>query len=575
MLKMMEDICSIVTALEIPMKSLGEMAQFLCNYMKQVESLLRLIRRCRQGEFELYLAALEEQVKYYFAHDLYKYARLIPVHLAETNELKKSDPQTWNALKKGDFVVTKSSTPFTNLFVDQTLEQKIRELKVAEGIIGITQNEEALNRYLLIAPELTRLVNGFQRSYGVTHPPSESQEHYQLHGSMATRIFQNAGKVKEAILQHCQGNPFNTNMSLMNIVSNMDIPDEIKPDILMRDQKGMARFKEFFSCRMVKATADKSVWDPIEKMKLKVFSTYQKKTSCKIKEKLVKLREDRQLLARFLVIQQARPELGHNLGETIGNYEFSVIPKAFFSTDGQLLIPSDKSSFLKLIENYNTSCNLETLTRTRSQEPRERVYVIDAMVVVQAIKKGPNINTCADLAETFVQTISKLMQGYSEGRVIFDRYIHNSLKTQTRAKRTSGCDPVKFYISDSTNIKFVQLKTLLSHIETKAQLTKYLGDALLHAFAKRTQSLGVVYGTLTFGNKPDLFDRQITEHTHEEADTLIPLHVMDAAKKDGRVCDIDVFSTDTDVLVLLLDLASTHQLLILLQLTNSRESLIL
>jgi hypothetical protein len=93
------------------------------------------------------------------------------------------------------------------------------------------------------------------------------------------------------------------------------------------------------------------------------------------------------------------------------------------------------------------------------------------MAVVQSIKKGPTMATCSDFAQAFVRSIKKIMSDYNEGRVIFDRYINNSLKDQTRGKRSAGAEPVKFDIKDSTNIKLVPLKTLLSHIETKARLS--------------------------------------------------------------------------------------------------------
>ena len=95
------------------------------NYVRQVEYLLHLIRACRQGDWEEYLAALDDQVKYFFAHDQYKYARLMPFHLAQMNASKTDSPETWNALKHGDFCVKKTGIPFCNLFVDQTLEQEI------------------------------------------------------------------------------------------------------------------------------------------------------------------------------------------------------------------------------------------------------------------------------------------------------------------------------------------------------------------------------------------------------------------------------------------------------------------
>lgn len=138
------------------------------------------------------------------------------------------------------------------------------------------------------------------------------------------------------------------------------------------------------------------------------------------------------------------------------------------------------------------------------------------------------MKACADFAEAFGHNISWIMRGYTEGRVMFDCYIDDSLKTATRAKRTGGVDPVKFTIHDTININLVQLKTLLS----------YLGKALLQMFAKRDKCMVIVYGTSTFGNKPNLFEREISDHSHEEADTLIPPHVLDAASKNERNVDV-------------------------------------
>ena len=73
----------------------GDLAEFLTQYLKQVESLLHLISTCRSGDWEGYLAALENIIKYYFACDLLNYSRLMPVHFAQMNALEKDDPSTW------------------------------------------------------------------------------------------------------------------------------------------------------------------------------------------------------------------------------------------------------------------------------------------------------------------------------------------------------------------------------------------------------------------------------------------------------------------------------------------------
>ena len=547
-------------------QELGEMAHFLRSYMKQVESLLHLIRASRQGECELHLGALEENVKYYFAHDLYKYSRLVPVYLAQMQLLKSTDRETWNALEGGDFIVTKSGIPFTNLFVDQTLEQLIREVKVAGGITGITQNVDALDRFFLIAPELVKHMKEFRDAYCIDNDKSATKEHYQLSGSMAIRMFSNSGVIKKGIVRHCGGNPFACDdVNLMNLVSNMEVPEDAKEDILHRDEKGTSKFEEFASERVVASTAKLSIWEPMQKMKLKTFNTCRKKTRCKVGDKIVKLREDRQFMARFLLFQQSRPNMIQSLNTTIGTYEFSVIPRSLFSTDGLLLIPTDKAAFVHAIEEYNAEQSNEVAEDLPPYSPSTvespyKVCIVDAMAVVQAIKKGPSMVYCSDFAAAFVRWIKKMISEYNEGRIIFDRYEENSLKAQTRSKRCAGIDPVKFDIKDSTNIKLVPLKTLLSHIETKSKLTEYLGKAALRDFADSNKNVVVVYGDCTYCNKENVVHPDIIEHSHEEADTLIPMHVLDASETDGENRVIDVCSPDTDVFIYLMDLLSTYDI---------------
>ena len=173
--------------------------------------------------------------------------------------------------------VKKTGTPFNNLFVSQMLEQHIRGLKVAGGITGITQHESVLNRFLLTASELTSIVRDFQNQYS---SPTDTclKEHYHLSG-VAQRSPSKAENIKCGLDEHCDGNPFG--------------------------------------------------------------STCVKKFSVVAGNKVMKLHEDRQLLDRFLVIQQSRPNMVGKLGDTTGNYEMAVTPRPLFATDGTLLIPNE------------------------------------------------------------------------------------------------------------------------------------------------------------------------------------------------------------------------------------------
>jgi len=94
------------------------------------------------------------------------------------------------------------------------------------------------------------------------------------------------------------------------------------------------------------------------------------------------------------------------------------------------------------------------------------------------------------------------------------------------------------------------LKDLLSSSATKAKLTTMLAESLLEDFA--SFNLVVVYGITI---KSHEFK---AEHCHEEADTLIPNQVLDCLNDQAK--EICVWSPDTDVLTLLVDLAAHGRL---------------
>ena len=68
------------------------------------------------------------------------------------------------------------------------------------------------------------------------------------------------------------------------------------------------------------------MWDKITKKKLKTFKTSNAMIEMNAGGKLVKIKEERGLLERQVVISRSRPQLG--LKECIGTYEFGVIPRS-------------------------------------------------------------------------------------------------------------------------------------------------------------------------------------------------------------------------------------------------------
>ena len=107
------------------------------------------------------------------------------------------------------------------------------------------------------------------------------------------------------------------------------------------------------------------------------------------------------------------------------------------------------------------------------------------------------------------------------------------------------------------SIAKISLKELLSSSKTKTRLSEYLEEGLIDSFKGSNQRLMAVHSTTVLVNEPHKNPDDMSDHSHEEADTMIPLHVIDALKhKTVRV--IDIYSPDTDVLLLLMDLVANE-----------------
>ena len=76
------------------------------------------------------------------------------------------------------------------------------------------------------------------------------------------------------------------------------------------------------------------------------MNTWIKQQKNCVGEKVIKLRDERHLLARSLVIQESRIV---DLGRSFGTYEMAITQRSIFCNDGTLLTPNKKSSLTDLI----------------------------------------------------------------------------------------------------------------------------------------------------------------------------------------------------------------------------------
>lgn len=75
------------------------------------------------------------------------------------SDLENSSPEIHQEFLDGNWVINKNIVPFCSIGGDHGLEQMIKIMKITGGIVGITLNPNALARFFLIAPEISRILD--------------------------------------------------------------------------------------------------------------------------------------------------------------------------------------------------------------------------------------------------------------------------------------------------------------------------------------------------------------------------------------------------------------------------------
>ena len=124
-----------------------------------VDILLQFIKAEQSGNRDLNLSALAEMTPHFFAMDQPNYARWLPVYIADMNMLECSHPKVHEEFLAGNFSVSHSGHPFSQVSTDVALEQSINaDSKSKGGRVGMSQSPALLERWFLTAqsPPLSR-----------------------------------------------------------------------------------------------------------------------------------------------------------------------------------------------------------------------------------------------------------------------------------------------------------------------------------------------------------------------------------------------------------------------------------
>ena len=147
-------------------------------------------------------------------------------------------------------------------------------------------------------------------------------------------------------------------------------------------------------------------------------------------------------------------------------------------------------------------------------------------------------------ASIFVPYVVNQLQSSKRVDIVWDVYQKDSLKKATRQKRGSG---LRLRVEASSKIPG-NWNAFLRVDENKTELFRFLAKQVERTELDQGKELFSTFGdsVLPSASREDL--SSISPCSHEEADTRLLLHVLDAARSEHT--RIAVITNDTDVLVL-------------------------
>jgi len=376
-------------------------------------------------------------------------------------------------------------------------------------------------------------------------PTTTRKEHHDLSLAVWTRQEENIARLKTVLISSM--NPMKyEGEDLPNIITKVVMPAEVQKDVCNQEDIGQQKYANFVEERI--NTNEVSIWARMKKVQLKTWKSARKSVKHKVADQVVELKDDRSLFARMLIVARSRSEM--NLKESIGQHEFTSLPRALFTVSGELLPCTDKSKLMAVLEDLPNKISVdlqpEDVTNDIVPLTPRKATVIDGMAIVQAMGKPPWVKTCAQWADHFIATLDSKCREYDELHLVFDRYdLPTSLKEATRERRQGRKPATAYLVTDNTQIGKVSAKQFLSSTATKDELTVYLAKKALHHFEGKPKVFIVTSRQEVLSNSMDV---QHLCSSQEEADTRLILHSLDAVRRGAT--ELYIQSPDTDVFVL-------------------------
>lgn len=287
---------------------------------------------------------------------------------------------------------------------------------------------------------------------------------------------------------------------------------------------GSARYKEYVQ----DVITDKkvSINDPIKKNSLPLFKRQTPKSRSNTSKGLSALKNDCSFFSRLYIASQ------HREGDL----------DDFFKHENQPYPPS-LSQFGKM--RFGKKSDLLKCLEVPSQQNPPSSYdakIFDGAAIVHALLPGTAITFSQCAERVFFPFLTRELDSAKRIDVVWDAYRADSLKEATREKRGKGKRKI---VGENTKLPR-DWKNFLLDSSNKEELFAFLSKRI-GSFECPTEGKKIFITSRE--NVMSCGEKVMQLCNHEEADTRIIVHILDALKNGAK--SIFVRTVDTDVIVIL------------------------
>ena len=394
--------------------------------------------------------------------------------------------------------------------------------------MGLTENSAQLLRWMVSGPEVAWLIMEFESIQDViktNQSKGPDVHHHEQMRSVQERFQTQVRALVDSF--ETQGNPFKEDSGDLLVLDTKEIASaQVVTTVNTIENAGQEQFQMFVEERLLKHK--KEVTDVIKLNKFPLFSN-PKKPSSKEKLDVSSLKQNCSLFSQLYISCQVRQG---NLDEFFAHENQSYPPS--LSKFGDLRL-SVKSDLLKC---------LEKLTPNPPTTPIVDAMLIDGAALVNMLKPSGACKTFSDYSnQVYLPYITNQLQSVQRIDIIWDRYIPNSLKAQTRDKRGRG---VRRRVESDVRLP-ANWGEFLKEESNKTELFQYLAKQTTTLLCEANKCIVSTSDTLVLSSFVNVTP-ELSPCTHEEADTRLILHASECARQG--IDKVILRTVDTDVVVL-------------------------